>query len=114
MQFLASNNLISINTLQMCSGALSTFVLYTGEQLSMIDHILIPVEKVDLISFCEILDDDALNVSTHRPVYCHVYLPHAKQSTKPFPSVRHCVQWRGAKSDAISKYRENIENMCHI
>ena len=112
MQFLASNNLISINTLRICTGALSTFVSYTGEQLSMIDHILIPVEKVDLISICEILDDDALNVSTHRPVYCHVNLPHAEQSRKPFPSVRHCVQWRGAKSDAITKYRESVENRC--
>ena len=109
MQFLASNNLISINTLRMCTGALSTFVSYTGEQLSMIDHILIPVEKVDLISIC---DDDALNVSTHRPVYCHVNLPHAEQSTMLFPSVRHCVQWRGAKSGAKTKYRESVENMC--
>ena len=31
----------------------------------MIDHILIQIEKTDLVSMCKVLDDDALNVSTH-------------------------------------------------
>ena len=37
MQFLASNksnNLVSVTTLRVCTGALSTFVSYSGEQLS--------------------------------------------------------------------------------
>ena len=50
LQFLAGNNLLSINTLQMYIGAWSTFVSYSGEQFSMIDHILLPTEKADLVS----------------------------------------------------------------
>ena len=46
----------------------------------MIDHMLIQSEKVDLISVCKILDDDALNVSTHRPFVMHIELPHAEQT----------------------------------
>ena len=38
----------------------------------MIDHILVQSERVDLVAECKILDDYALNVSTHRPVYCRM------------------------------------------
>ena len=91
LQFIASNNLISINTLEMCTGAMSTYVSYSGEQYSMIDHILLPIEKYDLVTFCEILDDDALNVSNHRPICFHVKLSHAEETTTAAPSVRKSV-----------------------
>ena len=29
---------------------------------------------------CHILDDGALNVSTHRPIFCDLDLPHAGQA----------------------------------
>ena len=112
LQFLASNNLISINTLEMCTGAMSTYVSYSGEQYSMIDHILLPIEKYDLVTSCEILDDDALNVSNHRPICCHVNLSHAEETTMAAPSVRKSVQWRVAKPEDILNYRESVENQC--
>ena len=62
--FLAYNNLVSVNTVPVCTGANATFVSYSGEFKSMIDHMIIPVECVDTVSICCILDDDALNVST--------------------------------------------------
>ena len=76
--FLVTHNLIPVNTLDMCTGADSTFVSYSGEHTSMIDHILVPSEDVDLISECRILDDDALNVSNHIPVFCCIMCPHVE------------------------------------
>ena len=35
----------------------------------MIDHIALPAEYVDIAKACHILDDGALNVSTHRPTF---------------------------------------------
>ena len=59
-QFLTGNNFVAINTLPLCTGASSTYVSYSGEYTSMIDHILIQIEKTDLVSMCKVLDDDAL------------------------------------------------------
>ena len=113
-QFLVGNNLVSINTLPTCIGAMSTYVSYSGEQLSMIDHILLPVEKGDLVSVCEILVDNALNVSTHRPIYCNVKLPHGEQPVKPFPMVNQSVKWRGSKPNVIDNYRQDVEKQSEI
>ena len=96
----------------MCTGAMSTYVSYSGEQYFMIDHILLPIEKYDLVTSCEILDDDALNVSNHRPICCHVNLSHAEETTTAAPSVRKRVQWRVAKPEDILNYREGVENQC--
>ena len=44
-QLLSVNNLLSVNTLPLCTGASTTFVSYSGEYTSLIDHILIRMEK---------------------------------------------------------------------
>ena len=109
--FTVANNMLSLNTLPLCAGASSTFVLYSGEHVSMIDHILLQVEKVDLVSECSILDDDALNVSNHRPIYCHSSFPHVEQAESGL-SVRRSVNWRCAKSDNLENFRNEIDRQC--
>ena len=39
---------------------------------SPIDYILVPDTCLDTVSYCEILDDDVLNVSRHRPIVCEI------------------------------------------
>lgn len=52
-----------------------TFVSYDGSSVSMIDYVLMPIECIDLVLFCEVADDHYLNVSRHRPtVYCYVLI----------------------------------------
>ena len=46
--------LVSINTLELCRGADSTFVTYDGRHESLIDHIIIPIEKLPYVSRCDI------------------------------------------------------------
>ena len=91
--FLACNNLVSANTLPICKGANDTFVFCNGMFHSMIDHIVIPVECVDTISDCFILDDDALNVSTHRPVLCSLNFPHAEQTDIRSADITYPIKW---------------------
>ena len=66
----------------------------------MIDHILIQIEKTDLVSMCKVLDDDALNVSTHRPIVMHFELPHVEQIGSK-ASLRHRVKLRGVSRDML-------------
>jgi len=73
--FLSDINFIAIDTLPLCTGARNSFVSYDGQHETLIDHICIPVEKLDCVTSCTILDGDCLNVSRHRPVICKVQLP---------------------------------------
>ena len=47
---------------------------YGDAHRSLIDHILIPDVKLDMVLSCEITDDHVLNVSRHRPVSCTLSL----------------------------------------
>ncbi len=58
------------------------FVTYDGAHSSMIDHILIGKEQMDIIRSCDIIDDeDVLVVSRHRPIVCTLGLPYMSQDS---------------------------------
>ena len=42
---------------------------------SLIDHVLLPLERLDTVSSCEILGDHVLNTSRHRPIVCRISIP---------------------------------------
>ena len=109
-KLLIDNNLVSINTLDFCHGADSTFVTYDGRHESLIDHIKIPVEKLHYVSFCEIKDDSALNVSRHRPIHCLLEIP-ACLSYIPDPQVESTkINWRNIDQDSTNAYVSELEN----
>ena len=110
-QFLSGNNFLSVNTLPLCTSATSTFVSYSGEYTSMIDHILIQIEKIDLVSTCNVLDDDALNVSTHRPIVMHIELPYVEQIASS-TAFRRRVKWRGVGHEVLDQYRDSLDQLC--
>ena len=68
-------NLVSLNTLSLCSGATSSFVSYDNIYESLIDHVLLPLERLDTVSSGEILDDHVLNTSRHRPIIYRISIP---------------------------------------
>lgn len=100
-------NYISVNTLDMCTGSKHTNVSYNGRIETMIDHVLIPVEKLDLICSCEILDDDSLNVSSHRPILCNFVLPNCDQSFY-YSQNEHGVNWRKISLSHKERYCEYL------
>ena len=46
-------NLISVNTMPLTTGALASFESYGGLYESLIDHILLPIERSDTVAYCE-------------------------------------------------------------
>lgn len=96
--FLNDHNYLATNTLDLCTGARSTFVSYDGVSESLIDHFIIPVEKVDLINECSILEDDILNMSRHRPIFCSVQLSHTNLNSLDFSKYR--INWKKANDES--------------
>ncbi|MCG8044308.1 MAG: reverse transcriptase family protein, partial [Candidatus Thiodiazotropha endolucinida] len=60
---------------------------------------------------CNVPDDDALNVSSHRPILMQIELPHVEQ-TGFHLSTTNPVKWRGVKMDAIDQYRIRLDDLC--
>lgn len=109
MNFLQENNLISLNTLEFCTGAKSSFVSYDSSCESLIDHILFPIDKLCYVKECEICDDACLNVSRHRPIYCCMQTP----VYQLWPSYRQCdinINWRKTTDVLIDDYKERLSN----
>ena len=107
---LRENNLVSINTLDLCRGADSTFVTYDGKLESLIDHIIIPIGKQPYVSSCEIKEDETLNVSRHRPVHCVLGIPASRFDffDNQVASIKN--NWKKLNQESISAYTHELEN----
>ena len=102
-------NLISVNSLDTCIGANSTFVSYNGEHESLIDHIIVPSEHSDYVNFCEILEDNALNVSNHRPIICELKLPTVYHSENDI-DIKPRLKWSKATTQSLKDYELYLEH----
>ena len=82
-QFFNINCYLSVNVLPGCTGASSTLLSYNMMSQSLIDHVLIPNDFIDLINFfidfLHIMDDLCLNVSNHKPVLLGLDVPSSFQ-----------------------------------
>ena len=103
------HNLVSVNTLPICTGATASFVSYGDLYESLIDHILLPRERLDTVLSCEILDDDVLNVSRHRPVVCRVSVPLAN-FTNNYCSFTSHVKWSKLDECILQLYKSELNN----
>ena len=101
-------NLLAINTLPNCIGSYFSFRSYGDLYESLIDHILIPSERLDTVLSCEILDDDVLNVSRHLPVVCSVSIPTANLNVQNFDFPAH-VKWEKLDDASKTSYRADLE-----
>ena len=111
---LQENNIFSINTSQLCAGPRSTFVTYDGRHESLIDYILIPEEISRNITYCEVLDDNALNVSRHRPVFCTFELPYKALDNVPVYSGSIMINWRKCDQPCIDEYQNILKSSEHM
>ena len=115
--FLRENNMFSTNTSELCNGAKFTFVTFDGRHESLKDYILVPIEKSRKVLHCEIIHDNALNVSRHRPVYCALELPSCKYDDMPSDLGPTSINWRKVDQACITEYQniiQNSEQMAHI
>ena len=102
------HTLLAINTLPTCTGATSSFVSYGDLYESLIDHILLPVERLDTALSCEILEDHVLNVSRHLPVGCSVCIPSANLDVNNFEFPSH-VKLDKLNEELKQSYQSDLE-----
>ena len=109
--FIAEYNLVAVNTLPFCEGANYTYVSYDNAHQTLIDYILAPAEMIDLCVCCSILDDNCINVSTHRPVLCTFHLPYLFDAClKSCNNDIHCINWKKATNENKILYNEMLAN----
>ena len=104
-----NHSMLSLNTLPTCVGATASFVSYGDLYESLIDHILLPIERLDTVLSCKILDDDVLNISRHLPVLCSVSVPPANLDTSQLQFPSH-VKWDKLHDEAKHLYKSELEN----
>ena len=102
------HNLIAVNTLPLCTGAESSFVSYGDAQRSLIDNILIPDVKLDMVLSCEITDDHVLNVSRHRPVSCTLSLADMDFQTLNVANKSH-IKWKSLNETTLQLYGTKLD-----
>ena len=101
-------DLVSINTLPIASGAQASFVSYGDLYESLIDHILIPSQRIDTVAYCKIQDDDVLNVSRHRPVICSLNIPQSDLVYDDRPSH---IAWQKLDRSVLQLYESELNNL---
>ncbi|WAR25770.1 hypothetical protein MAR_011474, partial [Mya arenaria] len=69
------HNLKSLNTMSFCQGSKFSNVPFNTNRETLIDHIFVSKMALDCFTYCEILEDHATNVSTHRPIICKLSIP---------------------------------------
>ncbi|MES9994111.1 MAG: reverse transcriptase family protein [Candidatus Thiodiazotropha sp.] len=60
-----------------------------------------------MVSFCEIVDDDVLNVSRHRPVICEISTPITCFSTGELSNVSH-IKWNRISTTELEMYSSRL------
>lgn len=100
---LRRNNILSVNGTMLNSTY--TNISYNGGVGSLIDHILLASEKFDLIVDCYIPDDNALNVSSHYPVFCTVRLPNFNCNNHNKSERMARINWSKITREQINDYQ---------
>ena len=105
-----SFNLVSQNSLSMYSGASASFVPYDVAYTSLIDHILLPVERIETVISCKILDDHVLNVSRHRPIVYSISVPLADFINAPNTFSSH-IKWDKLDPGILQLYSSELSSL---
>ncbi|XP_053395834.1 uncharacterized protein LOC128555985 [Mercenaria mercenaria] len=109
LRFINDTNCVAVDTMSFCTGAKHSYVSYDDRFVTLIDHICVPVEKIDCVNLCTILDDNCLNVSRHRPVICSLSLPLVIDMKDDIKSKTR-INWKKVTDDEISCYVETLNN----
>jgi hypothetical protein len=101
-------DLIPINTLSICGGSEFSHVPYNGTRETLLDYIFLQSVSIPNITSCQILDDSALNVSSHRPLLCSIRLNNTLPGINPKPTSH--IVWHNVRQTSIDRYTQFMEN----
>ena len=75
---------------------------------SLIDHILLPTQRLDTVAYCTIQDHDVLNVSRHRPVICCLQVPQTDLICEDRQSH---IAWHKLDQSALRMYEAELSRL---
>ena len=110
-EFLDRCHLISINVQSSCEGPLFTFYPQTGH-CTAIDHIIVQSDMYDLVTHCEVLDDDVINPSEHHPIICTMSIPCSYPGCLNDEMVLKLNWKKSIRNGSIKNYTERLE--CYL
>ena len=102
------HDLMAIHTLDICKGAEFTNVPFNTKRQTLIDHMLIPKNEIQNLHSCNIIEDNALNFSTHRPITCSLSIFTHERVGLHMQS--HIIKWKNVKQKYIDKYTQYLES----
>lgn len=86
---------------------------YNDISQSLIDHIVISQDWVDLVHSCKIIDDDCLNVSCHRPIIASINLRFTANETANLPFSP--IKWSKVGDYCREKFADELNrSLSHI
>ena len=101
-----SFELLSVNSQSFCKGPVETFYANGGMAKITVDHILIPTDKVQFISYCAVLRECSSNLSYHRPIFCVLQATLQKQL---FRSSGKKLLWKKLEDEQYQKkYQDEL------
>ncbi|XP_053381786.1 uncharacterized protein LOC128549265 [Mercenaria mercenaria] len=110
MDFMSNYDMLAINTKAVCSGAKFTNVPYNCDRETLIDFIIMSEGFSKNMVNCKILEDNALNVSTHRPVICTVVMPSAYSPQTNNSPKTDIINWKNVTQNQLNAYKCFLEN----
>ena len=75
----------------------------------MIDHVLLPAERIDTVAYCKIPDDHVLNVSRHRPIICGLNIPLTDFASENASISTH-IAWHKLDEQTMRAYESELSN----
>lgn len=107
-QFLDERRLQSVSSQNNTAGPDYTYVALGGEQTSLIDHVVISEDKLDLVGESGIIKDHYLNCSDHLPIFVNISLEELINIKPTTINNAMGVNWRKVSTDDACTYRQLV------
>ncbi|KAI8517105.1 hypothetical protein Bbelb_056860 [Branchiostoma belcheri] len=111
-EILEELELISLNLCHLCTGPTETFETKNSDHKSTIDHIMIPREAVSEVLACRVIEEDALNMSDHKPVVAT--LRNKPVDWKERGEHKGKLDWKSMSGQTENTYKRRVSELLKI
>lgn len=101
---------MSVSSQMDAKGPDNSYVAHSGEKTSLIDHVVISEDKLDLVKETSILKD-YLNYSDHLPIFLNISLEEFFNIKSEFNDKEMGVNWRKVSDDDAWTYRQLVRDI---
>ena len=99
IELMERNNFKSVNSQLFCTGPIETFYGQEGLIMTTIDHILMKVDDLQLVSECYVQNESCINLSFHLPIFCTLNIDCC--SSGPNKRTKTQIAWKSINNSRI-------------